>query len=60
MTRLAKTEIYLEGPYGLDQIIAGIDAVSTHQFESLMSRMLRDETFAITTIGPVAQAALLS
>lgn len=60
MTRMAKTEIYFEGTYGLDEIIAGIDSVSVDQFESLTRRILRDETFAITTIGPVAQAALLS
>lgn len=60
MTRMAKTEIYFEGTYGLDEIIAGIDSVSVDQFESLARRILRDETFAITTIGPVAQAALLS
>ncbi|PWB44267.1 MAG: peptidase M16 [Candidatus Methylomirabilota bacterium] len=60
MTRLAKTEIYFEGTYSLDDIIAGIDAVSMDQFESLTRRILRDEAFAITTIGPVAQAALLS
>ncbi|PWB80097.1 MAG: peptidase M16 [Candidatus Methylomirabilota bacterium] len=60
MTRLAKTEIYFEGAYSLDDIIAGIDSVSIEQFESLARRTLRDEAFAITTIGPVAQAALLS
>ncbi|MBZ0170011.1 peptidase M16 [Candidatus Methylomirabilis lanthanidiphila] len=60
MTRLAKTEIYFEGTYSLDDIIAGIDSVSSDQFESLTRRILRDEAFAITTIGPVAQAALLS
>jgi len=60
MTRLAKTEIYFEGAYSLDDIIAGIDSVSIDQFESLARRTLRDEAFAITTIGPVAQAALLS
>src|SRR5574337_41637 len=60
MTRLAKTQSYFEGAYNLDDIIAGIDAVSIDQFESLTRRILRDEAFAITTIGPVAQAALLS
>lgn len=60
MTRLAKTEIYFERTYDLDEIIAGIDSVSTDQFESLTRRILRDESFAITSIGPVPQAALLS
>ncbi len=60
MTRLAKTEIYLERNYDLDEIIAGIEAVSVDQFQSLAGRILRDEAFAITSIGPVPQAALLS
>jgi predicted Zn-dependent peptidase len=60
MTRLAKSEIYFDRTYDLDEIIAGIDAVSTDQFESLTRRLLRDESFAITSIGPVPQAALLS
>ncbi|MGB4781892.1 M16 family metallopeptidase [Candidatus Methylomirabilis sp.] len=60
MTRLAKSEIYFDRTYDLDEIIAGIDSVSTDQFESLTRRMLRDELFAITSIGPVSQAALLS
>jgi predicted Zn-dependent peptidase len=60
MTRLAKTEIYVESARSLDDVISGIDAVSVDQFESVTRRILRDEAFAITTIGPVAQAALLS
>jgi predicted Zn-dependent peptidase len=60
MTRLAKTEIYFDRTYGLDEIIAGIDSVSIDQFESLTKRILCDEAFTITSIGPVAQAALLS
>lgn len=60
MTRLAKTEIYLERSYDLDEIIAGIEAVSVDQFRSVARRILRDEAFAITSIGPVPQAALLS
>ncbi len=60
MTRLAKTEIYFQRNYDLDEIIAGIEAVSADQFQSVARRILRDETFAITTIGPVPQAALLS
>jgi predicted Zn-dependent peptidase len=60
MTRLAKTEIYLERSYDLDEIIAGIEAVSVDHFQSVARRILRDEAFAITSIGPVPQAALLS
>jgi len=60
MTRLAKTELYFERNHDLDEIIAGIEAVSIDQFQLLARRILRDEAFAITSIGPVPQAALLS
>jgi len=60
MTRLAKTEIYLERNHDLDEIISEIEAVSIDQFQSLARRILRDEAFTITFIGPVPQAALLS
>ena len=60
MTRLAKTEIYLERNHDLDEIISEIEAVSIDQFQSLARRILREEAFAITSIGPVPQAALLS
>ncbi|MBZ0160400.1 pitrilysin family protein [Candidatus Methylomirabilis sp.] len=60
MTRLAKMEIYFDRTYSLDEIIAGIDSVSIDQFESLTKRILRDDAFAITSIGPAPQVALLS
>ncbi len=60
MTRLAKMEIYFQRNYDLDEIIAGIEGVSTDQFQALARRILRDEAYAITSIGPVPQAALLS
>jgi predicted Zn-dependent peptidase len=60
MTRLAKMEIYFQRNCGLDEIIAGIEGVSPDHFQALTRRILRDETFAVTSIGPVPQAALLS
>lgn len=60
MTRLAKMEIYFQRNHELDEIIAGIEGVSAHQFQALAERILRDEAFAITSIGPLPQAALLS
>jgi len=60
MTRLAKMEIYFQRNFDLDEIIAGIEMVSPDQFQALARRILRDEAFAITSIGPVPQAALLS
>jgi predicted Zn-dependent peptidase len=60
MTRLAKMEIYFQRNHELDEIIAGIEGVSADQFQSLAERIFRDEAFAITSIGPLPQAALLS
>jgi len=60
MTRLAKMEIYFQRNHELDEIIAGIEGVSADQFQALAERILRDEAFAITSIGPLPQAALLS
>ena len=60
MTRLAKMEIYFQRNHELDEIIAGIEEVSADQFRALAKRILRDEAFAITSVGPLPQAALLS
>ena len=60
MTHLAKMEIYFQRNYDLDEIIAGIEKVSADQFQALAGRILRDDAFAITSLGPVPQAALLS
>jgi predicted Zn-dependent peptidase len=60
MTRLAKMEIYFQRNHELDEIIAGIERVSADQFRALAKRILRDEAFAITSVGPLPQAALLS
>jgi predicted Zn-dependent peptidase len=60
MTRLAKMEIYFRRNCGLDEIIAGIEQVSLDHFQTVTRRLLRDEGFAVTSIGPVPQAALLS
>jgi predicted Zn-dependent peptidase len=60
MTRLAKMEIYFRRNCGLDEIIAGIEQVSPDHFQALTQRILRDDAFAVTSIGPTPQAALLS
>jgi predicted Zn-dependent peptidase len=60
MTRLAKMEIYFQRNHELDEIIAGIDGVSIDQFQAVARQILRDDAFAITSLGPVPQAALLS
>jgi hypothetical protein len=51
MTRLAKTEIYFQRYFDLDEIIQGIDAVSPETFAELNRSLFEPERYALTTIG---------
>ena len=53
MTRLAKTEIYFDRYFDLDDIIRGIDGVTPEQFTALTGSLLQPERYALTTIGPL-------
>lgn len=51
MTRLAKTEIYFQRYFDLDEIIRGIDGVSPETFAELNRSLFEPERYALTTIG---------
>jgi predicted Zn-dependent peptidase len=51
MTRLAKTEIYFQRYFDLDDIIQGIDRVTPEAFAELNRTLLVPEQYALTTIG---------
>jgi predicted Zn-dependent peptidase len=51
MTRLAKAEIYFQRYFDLDEIIRGIDDVSSETFAELNRTLLTPERYALTTIG---------
>jgi predicted Zn-dependent peptidase len=51
MTRLAKTEIYFQRYFDLDDIIQGIDGVTPEAFAELNRTLLVPEHYALTTIG---------
>ena len=51
MTRLAKTEIYFQRYFDLDEIIQGIDGVSPGAFAELNRSLFEPERYALTTIG---------
>jgi predicted Zn-dependent peptidase len=53
MTRLAKTEIYFERYFDLDEIIRGIDGVTPAQFAALTGSLLQPERYSLATIGPL-------
>ncbi len=54
MTRLAKTEIYFQRYFDLDEIIRGIDGVSPETFADLNRSLFEPERYALTTIGHLA------
>ena len=54
MTRLAKTEIYFQRYFDLDEIIRGIDGVSPETFAELNRSLFEPERYALTTIGHLA------
>ncbi len=54
MTRLAKTEIYFQRYFDLDEIIQGIDGVSPETFAELNRSLFEPERYALTTIGHLA------
>ncbi len=54
MTRLAKTEIYFQRYFDLDEIIQGIDGVSPETFAQLNRALFEPDRYALTTIGRLA------
>jgi predicted Zn-dependent peptidase len=51
MTRLAKSEIYFQRYFDLDEIIRGIDGVTPEVFALLNRSLFATERYALTTIG---------
>jgi predicted Zn-dependent peptidase len=51
MTRLAKSEIYFQRYFDLDEIIRGIDGVTPEVFAELSRSLFATEHYALTTIG---------
>ncbi len=51
MTRLAKSEIYFQRYFDLDEIIRGIDSVTPEVFAELSRFLFAKENYAQTTIG---------
>lgn len=54
MARLAQNEITLGRHVPVDEIIAGIDAVTPEDLHDLAADLLRPESFCLTLLGPVA------
>jgi predicted Zn-dependent peptidase len=54
MTRLAKTEIYFQHYFDLDDIIRGIDGVAPDAFAELNRALLVPDRYSLTTVGHFA------
>ena len=55
MSRLAKMEIYLDTYVTLDEVCAGIEAVTTAQIQQLAQELFAEERMTSTIIRPVAK-----
>ncbi|MDI6791534.1 MAG: pitrilysin family protein [bacterium] len=56
MSRLAKTEIYFNRFFTLDEILSQIEAVSAEDVKKVAGNLFRNEFLTVTTIGPLSEA----
>lgn len=57
MARLAQNEITLGRHVPVDEVVAGIDAVTPDDLRDLAAHLLRPESFCLTLLGPVTDRA---
>jgi len=53
MSNLARQELYFERFYSLDEILAGIEAVTSEDLQMLAQNFFRPEQIAVTVLGPL-------
>ena len=54
MSHLARQEIYFERHFGLDETIAGVDAVTTGDIQRVAADLFSNGSLAATMVGPAA------
>jgi predicted Zn-dependent peptidase len=54
MVRLAKMEIYFGQIFNLEEIIQGIEAITSERVKDLAGRLFGSTEYALTAIGPFA------
>ena len=54
MSHLARQEIYFERHFGLDETIAGVDAVTTGDIQRVAADLFSNSSLAATMVGPAA------
>ena len=52
MTRIAKQELYFGLYFTLDEILAGIDSVTSTQIDALIDRLLGQGSLSLVALGP--------
>ena len=58
MSNLARQELYFGRFFSLDEILAGIEAVTSEELQSLARRYFQPEQIAVTVLGPLNGFAL--
>jgi len=53
MSNLARQELYFDRFYTLDEILAGIEAVTSEDLQTLARTFFRTEQIAVTVLGPL-------
>ena len=53
MSNLARQELYFGRFYSLDEILAGIEAVTREEVQSIAQEFFRPEQIAVTVLGPL-------
>jgi predicted Zn-dependent peptidase len=53
MSNLARQELYFRRFYSLDEILAGIQAVTREEIQSIAREFFRPEQIAVTALGPL-------
>jgi predicted Zn-dependent peptidase len=53
MSNLARQELYFRRFYSLDEILAGIEAVTREEIQSVAREFFRSEQIAVTALGPL-------
>ena len=58
MTRLAHNEIYFGEHIPVEEVIQGIERVTSEEVSQLAQDIFREELFCLTVLGPIGQAKL--
>ena len=58
MTRLAQNEIYFGRYIPIEEVIKGIEGVTSEELNQLAQDLFREELFCLTVLGPIEKTEL--